>query len=178
MDIRDIALTAVVAALYASLVVFLAPISYGPVQLRVADCLIPLSAILGWPAIAGVTVGCLVGNAYYWLSPLDVALGPLANLASSLIVFALRRRPLLACVVGSLPIGLVVGGYLWMFFPPPGALGAVMPAWLGMVVSITLSSLIAVGGLGYGILKALLRPNVVAALRSSGIRVYVEEDQG
>ncbi|HDD72186.1 MAG TPA: QueT transporter family protein, partial [Candidatus Bathyarchaeota archaeon] len=39
MDIRDIALTAVIAALYASLVVFLAPISYGPVQLRVADCL-------------------------------------------------------------------------------------------------------------------------------------------
>ncbi len=176
MDVRDVALTAVIAALYASLVVFLAPLSYGPVQLRVADCLIPLSAVLGWPAVAGVTIGCVVGNAYYWLGPIDVALGPLANLAASLLAFALRRRPLLACLAASLPVGVVVGGYLWVFFPPPGALGAVVPAWAGMVVSVTLSSLIAVGGIGYGVLKAMLRPGVVETLRSSGIRVYVEED--
>lgn len=44
-----------VAALYAALMMVLAPVSFGPIQLRVADCLIPLSAILGWPVNLGVS---------------------------------------------------------------------------------------------------------------------------
>jgi len=179
LDVQDVALTVTFAGLYAALVILLAPISYGPIQLRVADCLIPLSAIFGWPVVAGVTVGCLVGNAYYFpslypflgsIALLDLTLGPLANLISALTIFALRRRRFLACVVGSLPIGLIVGGYLWLFFPPPSVL-AFLPIWLGMVVSITVSSLIAVAGIGYGLLTALSRPSVVEPLRSRGLKV-------
>ena len=43
VSVRKMALAAVVAAIYASLTMFLAPISYGPIQLRVSEilCILP-----------------------------------------------------------------------------------------------------------------------------------------
>jgi len=155
----DLALTAIFAALYAVLVIALAPISFGPVQLRVADCLIPLAALFGWPVVLGVSVGCFIGNVYYWLGVYDVVLGPIANLIAAAIIFFLRKKPFLACVLGSLPIGFIVGGYLWLFFPPPEVL-AFLPVWAAMVTSLTVSSFIAVAGVGYAILKVLKKREV------------------
>jgi uncharacterized membrane protein len=171
----ELSLAVVFSSLYAVLVVALAPISYGPVQLRVADCLIPLAALFGWPVIAGVTVGCFLGNAYFWLGPQDVVLGTVANLVAATIIFLLRKRKFLACVLGSLPIGIIVGSYLWIFFPPPSIFGLQLPVWAAMVASITISTLIAVAGIGYALLKALSSPSVARALKSRGLKVYIEE---
>jgi len=173
MKTNEISLTVVFSSLYAVLIIVLAPISYGPVQLRVADCLIPLAALFGWPAIAGVTVGCFFGNAYFWMGPQDVILGAIANLIAASVIFLLRKRPFLACVVGSLPIGVIVGSYLWMFFPPPEIFGLQLPIWAAMIASITISTLIAVAGIGYALLKALSRSGIADALRSRGLKLYV-----
>jgi len=59
---RNLALIAVFGALYAALVVAFAPISIGPVQVRVADALMPLAIIFGWPVIFGLGIGTVVGN--------------------------------------------------------------------------------------------------------------------
>jgi uncharacterized membrane protein len=172
----ELSLAVVFSSLYAVLVVVLAPISFGPVQLRVADCLIPLAALFGWPAIAGVTVGCFLGNAYFWLGPQDVVFGTIANLVAAVIIFMLRKRPFLACVVGSLPIGVIVGGYLWLFFGfEADIFGLQLPVWAAMIASVTISTLIAVAGIGYAILKALSRSNVTSALKSRGLKIYIEE---
>ncbi|MGD8506959.1 MAG: QueT transporter family protein, partial [Candidatus Bathyarchaeota archaeon] len=125
----------------------------------------------GWPVIAGVTVGCLLGNAYFWLGPQDVILGPIANLIAATLIFLLRKRQLLACVVGALPIGIIVGSYLWQFFPPPDIFGLSLPTWMAMIASITISSLVAMAVIGYVILKALSRPNVINPLKSRGLKV-------
>jgi len=175
MKTNEISLAVVFSSLYAVLIIVLAPISYGPVQLRVADCLIPLAALFGWPAIAGVTVGCFLGNAYFWMGPQDIILGTIANLVAATIIFMLRKRPFLACVVGSLPIGVIVGSYLWMFFPPPEIFGLQLPIWGAMIASITISTLIAVAGLGYTILKTLSRSGVASALKSRGLKIYIEK---
>ena len=71
-DSRDVALSAVFAAMYVVVnVIQMAtvgnPTVYGPVQLRVADCLIVLAAVLGWPVIGGVTLGCFLTNAFYFI---------------------------------------------------------------------------------------------------------------
>jgi uncharacterized membrane protein len=171
----DLSLTAIFTSLYAILLIALAPISFGPVQLRVADCLIPLAALFGSPVIAGVTVGCFLGNAYYWLGPHDVILGPIANLIAATLIFLLRRRQFLACVAGALPIGIIVGSYLWLFFPPPDIFGLSMPIWTAMIASITISSLVAMAAIGYALLKALSRPSVIRPLKSHGLKVYVED---
>jgi len=173
LNVREISLTAVVAALYAALVIVLAPVSFGPIQLRVADCLIPLAALLGWPAVFGVGLGALVGNAYYFLGPLDVVLGPLANLLAAALIFKLRTRLLPACFAGSLVIGFVVGGYLWVFFPPP-ELGFSLPVWAAMMVSITLSSLVAVAVIGYMLVTTIRSSGFSRLLESRGVRTYLK----
>ncbi len=171
MDARDVSLAAVFAGLYSVLVIALTPISFGPVQLRVADCLIPFAALLGGPVIAGVTVGGFLGNAYFWLGPHDVVLGPIANLIAATLIFLLRRRQFLACVVGALPIGIIVGSYLWLFFPPPDIFGLSMPMWSAMMVSITISSLVAIGGIGYILVRILGRSAIVQPLIARGLKV-------
>jgi hypothetical protein len=175
VDSRDVGLTALFAGLYAVLVVVLAPISFGPVQLRVADVLIPLAALFGWPMIIGATVGCSIGNAYYGLGPHDVVLGPAANLIATTVIFYLKKKRLLACFVGALPIGIIVGGgYLWLYFPPPDIFGLTLPTWVAMMISITLSSLIVITIIGYGILVTLSRPSIIGPLKSRGLKVFVE----
>lgn len=158
---KNLTLTAVFAAVYVVINVFqtvlIGPqIIYGPVQLRIADCLIALSILFGLPVATGVTLGCFLSNAYYFLGVPDVILGPIANLIAASIVFALRKHGLFACVIGALPIGLIVGTYLSLFFSfsPPASL-AIFPPLLGMVISLTISSLIAVAGFGYMLVRAL-----------------------
>jgi uncharacterized membrane protein len=172
----ELSLAVVFSGLYAVLTVALAPISYGPIQLRVADCLIPLAALFGWPVIGGVTVGCFLGNAYFWLGPQDVVFGTIANLVAATIIFVLRKRQFLACVSGSLPIGFMVGGYLWLFFGfEADIFGLQLPVWAAMIASITVSTLIAVAGIGYAILKALSSSSVIRELKSLGLKVYIDE---
>ena len=178
-DSRDLALTAVFSALYLVINVVQTvtignPTIYGPIQLRIADFLIALAVLFGRPLAGGVTIGCFLTNAYYFIGAPDVVLGPLANLIAALLVMFLRKRRLLACIVGALPIGLIVGGYLWLFFPAPEVLGAI-PAWAGMIISITASSLIAVAVIGYLVLSILSRQNIMAPLKSRGLKIV---DQG
>jgi len=170
MDTRDLSLTVFFAGLYAVLVILLAPISFGPVQLRMADVLIPLAALFGWPVIIGVTFGCFVGNAYFWLGPIDVFVGPIANFIAATVILLLRKHRLLACVAGSLPIGIIVGSYLWLFFPPPEVL-APLPVWAAMIVSLTISSFIAIAVIGYLLLTALSQPSIIEPLKSRGLKV-------
>jgi len=182
LDSRDVSLTALFAALYVVVNVIQMfsvgnPLVSGPVQLRIADCLIALAALFGLPVVFGVTVGCVVSNVLsnlmYWLGPVDIVLGPLANFVAAGLVFLLWRRRLLACIVGALPIGFIVGGYLWLFFDAPEVL-AFMPLWLGMIVSITISSLIAVAVIGYSLLLILSRPEVIEPLKSHGLKALTE----
>ncbi len=172
MDTREISLAAVIAALYAALVIFLAPVSFGPIQLRIADCIIPLAALLGWPAVIGVSLGALIGNAYFFLGAVDVVFGAVANLLAGAIIFRFRDRLLPALTAGSVAIGVVVGSYLWIYFPPPD-MGLSIPVWLVMIVSITLSSLIAVAVLGYALLQALLSSGLRELLESRGLKTYL-----
>jgi uncharacterized membrane protein len=171
MDTRDISLTALFAGLYTVLVLMLAPVSFGPVQLRIADVLIPLAALFGWPLVIGVTVGGFISNSYYWLGPYDVIFGPIANLIAASIILQLRKERFLACVIGALTIGVIVGGgYLWIYFQPPDIFGLTLPTWAAMMISITLSNLIAITIIGYAILTVLSRPSIIKPLKSLGLK--------
>lgn len=178
IDSRNVTLTAVFAALYVVINVLQtssigSPTIYGPIQLRIADCLIALAALFGWPVVGGVTFGCLLTNAYYFLGAQDVIFGPVANLIAASVIFLLRKHRFFACVAGALPIGLVVGAYLTIFFPfltPPEALNA-LPPIAAMVVSITISSLIAVAGIGYVLLSIIGSSNIIGSLESRGLKV-------
>jgi len=178
LDSRDLTLTAVFAALYAviNLVQALSPFGnpsiYGPVQLRVSDFLIALAALLGLPVVIGVTVGCALVNVFGPIGPVDIVFGSLANLVATSLVVWLRKKQLLACILGAFPIGIIVGGgYLWIFFPYQPAELAFLPAFITTFISILISSLIAVAVIGYIVLRILGRPNIIEPLKSRGLKV-------
>lgn len=183
-DSRDIALTAVFAALYAVIVIVQGLSAAATIQLRIADCLIPLSALFGLPAIFGVTIGCFISNTYTSAAlsngVYDIAFGPIANLIAATLIYLLRNRKLIGCIVGSAVIGLIVGSYIWVIFgPPPDVFGLNFPLswpiWAAGVVSITASSLVAIAIIGYILVTILGRKNIIEALRSRGLKVVAEK---
>lgn len=178
MDAKDLTLTVVFTSLYVVVNLIQAatvgnPAISGPVQLRIADCLIVIAALLGWPVVAGVTIGCVLTNVYAFIAPVDVIFGPIANLTAATLVLLLRKRQLTACIIAAFPIGIIVGGgYLWWFFEPPDIFGLSLPAWMAMMTSITISSLIATAVIGYALLKIVGSPGIIEPLKSRGLKVY------
>jgi len=171
---RELALSAVLAAMYAAAVVLLSPVSFLPWQVRVADALLMLSTVLGWPAVIGVTVGCFVGNllAAPWgsafLAAVDAVLGSLANLAASYLGLkvGLGRGfwwKVAAAAVEVAVVSLVVGFYLkylllWAFSTD-------VPLWLS-VAGVLPGSIVSIGVLGTGLavlVERRLRPAGVAS---------------
>jgi len=89
MKTKDLALGGMIAALYAGVTVALAPISYGPVQLRVAEALTLLPFYIP-AAVPALFVGCLVANAFSPGGAWDMVVGSLASLAAAYLT---RRMP-------------------------------------------------------------------------------------
>jgi uncharacterized membrane protein len=181
-DTRDITLTATFAALYAviNLLQSVSPIGnpsiYGPIQLRLSDFLIALAALFGLPVAFGVTVGCAVVNVFGPIGFIDVIFGSLANLIAASLVMLLRKHKLLACVVGALSIGVIVGGgYLWVFYPYQPAELAFLPVWTTTLISILVSSLIAIAIIGYMVLQILSRPGIIEPLKSHGLKALTDD---
>ncbi|MCW3993566.1 MAG: QueT transporter family protein [Candidatus Bathyarchaeota archaeon] len=183
-DSRDVALTAIFAALYSVLVIVQGISAAASIQLRIADCLIPLSALFGWPAVIGVSIGCVVGNTYFSVAMAngvyDIVFGPLANLVAAALILKFRKRRFVGCVLGSVIIGLVVGSYIWMIYLPPKDIFSFsfpenMPVWTVTVTSIMVSSVIAIAVIGYSLLRILSRPNILKPLKSHGLKVITED---
>ncbi len=95
MEIKDIALGAVMAGFYAALVVGLGPISFLQVQFRVANALIGIVPILGMPAVFGVTMGVFLGNLASPLGLIDLA-STIPTFIGCVAVYRLRRVSVLA----------------------------------------------------------------------------------
>lgn len=112
---KNLVRTALVAAIYATLTLILAPISYGAVQFRISEMLM-LLAFINPLYITGLTIGCLIANILGGLGLLDIIFGTLATFLSALAMYQtskLIKNKNIALVVASLwPTifnGLIVG---------------------------------------------------------------------
>jgi uncharacterized membrane protein len=151
---KDIALAAIVAALYAALVYAFAGISFWPVQIRVADALIPLSIIYGWPVVIGVALGAVVSNVITPLPSIvfEITFGSIANFVASSLAMKLGRQlkiagaTHIACLSANLAVTLIVGSYLSYITE--------IPVWI-CVGGIFIGSLVSINLLGYVLLKWL-----------------------
>ena len=84
------------------------PISYGGVQIRVAEALTILPLFFG-EAVLGLTVGCLLAN-FFGNGVLDIVFGTLATFLSSLITYVIGRKiksVKLKFILGALPPVLI-----------------------------------------------------------------------
>ena len=117
---RKITHAALIAAIYAALTIWLAPISFARQQVRVAEALCVLPAFMP-AAVPGLFVGCLVANIVSVFGLPDIIFGSLATLISAAltrriarlvsergVVFQALLIPLPAVVVNTLIIGAML----------------------------------------------------------------------
>ena len=88
-SVRKLARCGVVAAIYVVLCLALQPLSYGAVQVRVAEalCLLP---VFGTEYMLGVVLGCFLAN-LLGSTIVDVIFGTLATLLACLVTYRLRN---------------------------------------------------------------------------------------
>lgn len=89
MKLKALATGSMIAALYAVVTIALAPISYGPVQFRVAEALTLLPFYLP-EAIPGLFIGCAIANVLGGYGFADVVVGGGATL---LAAYLSRKMP-------------------------------------------------------------------------------------
>lgn len=147
-------MSGVFAALYATLVYAFPGISFQLIQIRVADALIPLSMLFGWPVIAGVTIGCVVANI---ASPMpsvvvDLMGGSIANFLAGFLALKIGRsdktgrNEFLGCLAATLVVTFIVGTYLSIL--------TAIPLWVWWL-SIFIGSFVSINLIGYTLIKVL-----------------------
>jgi uncharacterized membrane protein len=113
---KDLAILSIYAALYAALVIFLPGLSYGPVQVRIADALIALIPLLGLAGVLGHTLGVFIANLFSPLGPIDL-LNTIPSFVMAFVVYYLFKRTkndftvIGTCIAYSAVLGITVG---WM----------------------------------------------------------------
>ncbi|MGA3060015.1 MAG: QueT transporter family protein [Candidatus Bathyarchaeia archaeon] len=156
LNTKKLAVVTVFAALYAVGVIFLAPISFGIVQVRVADAMLPLSMIFGLPSALGLSLGCIVSNVYGGLGVIDIVGGATANLVACTLAWYIGRRGkriqrFLGTVAETVAVALIVGGYLAVIFQVPVEIG---------LLGILIGSTIAINIIGFPIEEAIRRSKI------------------
>ncbi len=105
--VANIAKIAIVAALYATLTVVLAPLSYGNIQVRISEFLVLLCFYNKKYSIS-LTLGCLIANLFSPFGWYDIVFGTLATLLACICTMY-TKNVLLAGVWPVLFNGLIVG---------------------------------------------------------------------
>jgi len=153
MNNKEISLIAIISALYAALVIGLAPISFLPIQIRIADAMLPLSIIFGMPVIIGLTLGTIVANVFGGLGFVDIIGGGSANLLAAYVAWKvgslkIKYAWITAVVLQIIIVGTVVGIYLAVLFEIPILIS---------ILNILISSAVAIGIIGYSVLIIVSR---------------------
>ena len=108
---------AIIAALYAALTLLLAPISYGEVQIRIAEALTVLPILMP-EAVPALAIGCLLANVLGGCPIFDIVFGTLATLLAALCTRALRNHLRAALAMPVLFNGLIVGAVVHFCYAP------------------------------------------------------------
>lgn len=144
---RFITRVAFIAAIYAALTIYLQPISYGPVQVRVSEALTILP-IFYVEAIPGLFLGCLIANVFGPFGIYDIVFGSLLTLFAAYLTYKLRKKVYLAFLSPVVINAFGVSAYLTFLTNVP---------YLILSAQIFLGELIAVVGIGSLLYAALLR---------------------
>lgn len=116
MNTKTFTRVAMIAAIYTVVTLLLAPISYGNIQVRIAEALTMLPLIYE-PSIWGVTLGCFLSNligAMTGANPtgmIDAVIGTLATLLAAICTYRLRNK-----CVKKYPVWAILMPVIFNFF--------------------------------------------------------------
>ena len=114
---RAVVFTGTVAAVYAALSLMpgISVLTFGPVQLRIAEALNVLALFTPW-AIPALTLGCFLTNLTSPMMAIDLPLGTLATLIAAVGTYLMRKKPALALLAPVISNGLIVGSIVHFFW--------------------------------------------------------------
>jgi uncharacterized membrane protein len=148
-SLRYILQAAVIGGVYAALTMVLAPISYGPMQVRISEALTILPFFTP-AAIPGLFVGCIAANSISLYGVPDLVFGSLATLMAAICSRFLRKRAWLVPLPPVLLNGVIIGGMLYFVY-------GVQPSLLVDMLWVAAGELVACYAVGLPLLKLLAR---------------------
>ncbi|NLZ35783.1 Queuosine precursor ECF transporter S component QueT [Clostridium sp. N3C] len=146
LSIKQLCISAMIAAIYASLTIMFSFMSYSNVQYRLAEALTILP-IYSPIYIIGLFIGCILSNLQSTLGPIDIVLGSLTTLVAATITYFIGKSnlkykkfliPLPAVILNA----LVVGVELHVLIDAPLALGMLQVGWGEFVCAYILGLLL------------------------------------
>lgn len=140
---------ALIAAVYVVLCVAFAPISYGEVQVRVAEALVILPFFTP-AAIPGLFIGCLLSNLIGGSVLVDVVFGSLATLLGAAGTYYLRKNKVLL-LLPPIAANTVIVPFVLRY-----GYGVLLPIPF-MMLTVGIGEVIAVAILGSVLLNVLVR---------------------
>lgn len=138
----------IIAAIYIVLTILPAPISYGPVQVRISEALTILPAFTP-AAIPGLFVGCFISNIMGPYGMADAVCGSLASLVAAILSYFCRKHQCLVPLPSVIINGIVIGCMLHFAYGVPDPIACIAWVSAGQAVSCYL--------LGMPIIKILKR---------------------
>jgi len=158
MAIQNLLLNAAAAALYAALTVGLAPISYGPVQVRLSEAM-TLLAFYDRKWLPGLILGCFLANLGSPFGVTDILVG---TFATALAIYPMRwcQNAWQASLLPAAANGILIGAELcWLAEIPADAASV-----LAVMAYIGAGEMLAVGIIGIPLSKILLKNPLIARI--------------
>ena len=146
---RNLVHGSLIAAVYIVLIMVFRPISFGPIQFRIAEALCVLPYFTP-AAIPGLFVGCLISNLLGGAMLMDVIFGSLATLIGAIGSYLLRRNRYLVSLPPILANTLIIPWVLKF------AYGSEDMIWY-MMVTVGIGEILAIGVLGHFLLTVLTK---------------------
>jgi uncharacterized membrane protein len=144
-------LVSLYAAAYVVLTIVVGPLSYGQLNLRVANVMLGLVPIIGWPAIIGQTLGVLITASVSPLGPVDLV-NVVPALCFSWLIWKLKRASVLfGLTLYSVGLGLSVS--LTLQFVTGIGLAVLIPYVTAGIFAMT-------AGGGYLFYRAVMKSNL------------------
>ena len=151
VDIKFLAVTAMVAALYAVLTLVISPLSYGLVQVRFSEMLM-LLAFIDRKYAPGLILGCFIANCFspFWM--MDIVFGTACTAAAMFCVVNFAKS-LVSASLWVVFCNAFIGIELYLFGSP---------LWLSMGM-VALGEFISVSVCGVALFKVLMKNRVLMA---------------
>lgn len=143
---KSLVRAALIAAIYVVLIFVLQPISFGPIQFRLAEALTILPVLMP-EAVPGLFVGVLLANILYGLGPWDIFGGSLVSLLAAYVTYRYRD----SWIAYASPIvfnAFLISIYLSLIYGMP---------YLLTVLFIGLSQAVVVLGIGIPLIRIIRR---------------------
>lgn len=132
---------AMIAAIYVVLTFVFAPISFGEVQIRIAEMLTVLP-IFTPAAIPGLFVGCIIGNIAGGALLPDIIFGSIATLIGAVGTYMLRKLPKAIAVLPPILANMVIVPFVLRY-----AYGVNLPI-VFLMITVGIGEVVSCGILG------------------------------